>query len=329
MKEKLGLELKKSRYQWGNYYYPLNIVVFEHPHILGSYQHSNFRLGINKALMLAEYQELLYHTICHELAHLLQSHLAPHSQAHGREFREICDRYQLPKESSRAVINIKKDQSIQKKVEKLQKLINLSSSDNVHEAQAAIAFAHKMMTQQGISPEMDESDTTAVKVIAKSKRKSAKIQAIYHIISQFYVRAVFNYHQDGIYLEAIGQHHHVEIADYIAQFLNHELDHLWKEYQKEHQLKGLRAKNSFFKGISDRFCHKVSSQKNEISSRALITTEKALDHHLKKVYPRLSSSFSQAQIDPHAHQIGKKAGARLSLRPGIKATQQGMQFLTD
>ena len=67
-------------------------------------------------------------------------------------------------------------------------------------------------------------------------------------------------------IEVTGSRTNVELADYVANFLDQELERLFSVYQKEHSdLKGQRAKNSFFKGMAEGYVEKIKKTQKEVS----------------------------------------------------------------
>ena len=114
-------------------------------------------------------------------------------------------------------------------------------------------------------PGIHENEETAyVKRVLHGKKNSAKYHAIYDILLLFMVKPIFNYGKDGFYLEVIGEKSNVLIAEYIAPYLNSELERLWKKQRElTPHLKGLSMKNSFMRGVAKGFKEKMELNKKE------------------------------------------------------------------
>lgn len=307
--EEIGLKVGYSRLYYHSASYPLHFVIFDHPSRLGYFTASHYEIGINK-LFLLEKDEEIKNLLRHELAHYLTFlDFGENIPSHGKEFQSVCQRYGWPSRVSQAKVPIEKAVKNRRIAEKVKKLLSLAESHHKEEAQAATLKAQELLLKHNLSSH-DVEEETALKRIFKGNRNSAKLQAIAEILRTFFVYPVFNHGKNALYLEIVGERLNVEIADYVFHFLDHHFEILWKS--RPSTLKGLAAKNAFFRGISKGFLSK------EVPSSDLIRVERALLGRVGTIYPHLSYRKSFYRDSPHAEKEGVRIGQTLKIREGIK-----------
>lgn len=331
--KEMGLRMEKSRIHYQSILYPLNIIVFEDQSRLGYFDSRSYELGLSKKLMYTAKDEVMKNILRHELAHFMCYLVYGPQVLHGEEFHEMCRRFGWGAEVYAAYANIElenarvddENEKTEKLLQKLKKLLALASSDNIHERELATLKANQLLLEHNLDLTRDTSakdEIVYVKRVLESTRKSIKHVAIYEILKTFFVSPVFNHGRGVFYLEVIGDKTSVELADYVANFLDHELEVMWKETQKENKhLKGLAAKNSFYNGVAKGYVEKIQQQKSTLASGTdLVTIEKNLQKNLRIVYPRIGhSALSGGRHDADAHNAGKVKGGNLSIKPGLSS----------
>jgi len=334
LREEMSLNVQKNRILFKGILYPLNIVVFEDQTRLGYFDSRSYELGLSKKLLFQARDEVIKNVIRHELAHFMCYLLYGPQVLHGAEFHQVCKNFGWDSKVYAAYANIELENSqvsidnekTQKLLEKLKKLLALSSSDNIHEKEIATLKANQLLLEHNLDLSKsqldaeDSEETVYVKRVLSSTRKNAKHSAIYEILKTFFVSPVFNHGRGIFYLEVIGDLTSVELADYVANFLNSELEVLWKQTQKENpHLKGSASKNSFFKGVAKGYVEKIEKQKRSLATGLdLIAIEVNIERQLSMVYPRIGhASLSSGQINGEAHNAGITKGFNLSIKPAL------------
>lgn len=338
----MNLRMDRNRIFYKNIFYPLNIVVFEDNSRLGYFDSRTYELGLSKKLMYQAHDRVLKNVIRHELAHFVAFIIHGSHVMHGEEFKEICRSYGWDDEVEKAYANVsleneklEGDLKTEKLLERLKKLLALSSSDNPHERELATLKANQLLLEHNLSmtklhDSMDD-EVVYVKRVLEASRKQAKHVAIYEILKTFFVSPVFNHGSGIFYLEVIGDKTSVELAEYVANFLNHELEHLWKITKKNNpHFKKLSAKNSFFRGISQGYIERIESQKKTMANSSdLVLIEKNLARQLQSVYSRIGhSSLSGGSEHSGARAAGVESGKKLNIKPGISTDQSSRKLLT-
>jgi hypothetical protein len=281
-----------------------------------------FTIGINKMVMYAAKTIHIKNILRHELAHYLNYlETRDFKEPHGFQFKTICQRFGWDEEISKATFNIinekiEGDLPSEKLIGKVKKLINLAQSSNPHEAELATIKANNLILAHNLERLEEASDEfTYHQKVLSGKKVTGKVRAIYEILKEFYVYPVFSYGKFGFYLEIIGSRENVEVAEYIAQYLNNELENIW-EKQK---LSGSSQKNSFMDGLCEEFIAKLKREKEiYCSGSQLIKINEELNQMVNMVYPRLTTKkFFKGNNCERAKNLGKMEGANLKIRKGL------------
>ena len=201
-------------------------------------------------------------------------------------------------------------------IEKVKKLLSLAKSSNPHEAELATIKANNLILAHNLEKVDHKPDEfTYLKKVLYGKKSTGKIRAIYEILKEFFVFPVFNYGLEGFYLEVIGNKENVEVADYVANFLNLELEKIWQHQQ----LKGVSQKNSFMDGLAEGYIKKIKLEKElRFPENSLIKVEEELNQQVGLVYPRLTRRGSSQGFNcEKAKNLGRKEGENLNIRKGL------------
>ena len=329
IQNEMGLKTYRNRFLFKSYLIPLNIVVFEKKNIFGHFEPHTYQIGLHKSLIYTAKDEVIKNILRHELAHLINYLEHGDSDSpHGEKFKQVCKRYRWGTEVVAAKMNLEianqetQSQDVDKILSKISKLLRLAESSNQHESQLATIKANQLLLQHNLNAlKNSQEEIVYVKQILQGKKNCAKFRAIYEILKYFFVSPVFNYGKQGFYLEVIGSRANVELADYVGNFLHHELEHLWQLAQQENPaLKGIVAKNSFMKGVEQGYVAKLQQTQDEITNnKSLMIIRHNLTQQLQLVYPRLSHSYSQqTQVCPIASNLGVQKGKNLNINPALK-----------
>lgn len=313
LSEEMGLKVGPKRFHIGPIAYPLQFVVFEHPSKLGHFTSSLYEIGINK-LYLLEKDEEIKKLLRHELAHYMTFiEYGEAASAHGKEFKSICQRYGWPSDIAKAHVPIEKALKNKRMVDKVHKLLALSASPQPEEAKQATFKARNLLAKYHLEMPTVDEETVVIRTLEK-KRSSIKLQAIATILQTFFIHPVINRGCGIFYLEIIGERINVEVANYVAHFLDKHFDLLWNEARRKNPfLKGLAQKNAFFQGVAKGYINQ-----QELSSEGLIRIEKDLIQRVKTFYPHIKVVRSSSLYPEKARKIGEDVGKNLKIRQGVQ-----------
>jgi len=337
LSKEVGLKVLKNRFydRQERFSYPIKVVIYNHQKMLGYFDPHFYELGFHSCLMHSS-KDLLKNIIRHELAHYMTfiNYGKDLSAPHGVEFKAFCSKMRWGEEVYRATTCLDDGQETKEAEEsatarKVKKLLALSTSRNVHEAEAAMMKSQELLLKHHLSEAClhNEEEIFLLKRILKQKKETAKMRAIARILETFFVSTVYTRGGGHIYLEILGTSVHIEIAEYVAGFLGYELDTLWTQIKMRHaHLKGAVAKNSFFLGIATGYCNKVNALKKEHSkgSHQLIVIEKKLEEARAMAYPHLSSKKSHARYCFESSKLGQQAGKSLNIHTGISQASKNL-----
>lgn len=335
LSSEVGCKIGRTRFTFNSLSYPLKIVCFESQRTLGYFDPHTYQIGLNKKLMFGVKEKTINDILRHELAHYLNYiETTDLTLPHGDEFKAICQRFNWSDSVSKASIdinladeNLEGDLVAEKLKRKFRSLLKLSSSDNPHEAELATVKANQLLLKYNLSKLNSPCDDVIyTDVLFTVKKKNAKIIALYDILSTFMVKPILIYGQKQVSLEVCGSRENIELAHYVCNFLSSSFDDLWKGSE----LKGLRAKNSFFTGIAKGYLEKSEGAINEQSpemKKDLIILKEKLSLNLELIYPRLSHTSSSSSLDHGAFRKGHCAGTNLTINPALKNTKNKIKQL--
>ncbi len=326
LKNETSFNVRRSRFEYKGFLYPIDVIVFE-GELIGYFDGNHYQIGLNKNLIYQAKDNLIKDILRHELAHYITflfygNDVLPH----GEEFKHVCELFNFPDDVKKASMNFDlanaKTNSFhsEKILNKVKNLLRLSESSNVHEAELATLKANQLLIKHNLEFSGLESDQEFyVKKLLERKRKDAKISCIYDILKHFMVRPILSYGKESVSIEVTGTRTNIELADYVSGFLDAELERLWQRFKSDHNLKGLKAKNSFFYGLAHGYNQKMSQMEfSESDKHALVRINNQLDQHIERIYRRLSSASSNSSKDSRSFDLGKKAGKNLTINQGVK-----------
>ncbi len=318
LSKEIGLKVTKNRFYDGQFSYPVQVVIYDNKSMLGYFDSSFFELGFHETLMHVSKQQL-HDIIRHELAHYLvfiRSGAA--IQPHGNEFKTFCLSLGWGQNVFQATCCIENEETPVEPsgiLRKVQKLMALSQSANANEAELAMLKAQELLLKHNLDPSYIEAeDKILMKRILTQKKEDGKMRAIARILETFFVSVIYRKGAGLVCLEILGDPTNVEIAEYVAGYLEVELDKLWKQSK----LKGMIAKNSFFHGIAKGYYEKANALKNNYNASSLMVIEKKLIEAKSLVYPKLTRSTSSRGHCSSSSALGEAAGKGLTINPGLK-----------
>ena len=333
----MGLKVGRRRFVWRGYWIPFEIVAFEDGKKLGYFESETLQIGLNKQLLFRAKPQVLDNILRHEWAHFY-CHLAfPQSEGdspHGPKYREVCRMFGWGEEVFSAYSDLDgENQKVSAGAEfekifgRLQKLFNLSSSQNPHEAELATLKANQLLLKynlQQVGAE-DEEEEVLVKRVYWARRSNSTLNALYQVLRHFYVGTVINRTSRGVHLEVVGNRVNVELADYTGKFLAHEFERLWNLAKRKNSWRGPGQKNSYILGLGEGLAKKLQKQSQRQtgkSPRALVTIEKQIERQMRLAYPRLGRiGLSGGSAHAKARAVGASDGQNLSLKRGLTSSR--------
>ena len=346
LRAEMGLKVGRRRFVWRDYWVPFDIVAFEDVKKLGYFDSETFQIGLNKQLLFRAKPGVLDNILRHEWAHFychLHYSKSEDDSPHGANYREVCRKFGWGAEVFSAYSDLDyENQKIHAGAEfekifaRLQKLFNLSSSPNPHEAELATLKANQLLLKYNLEllgkedAEGGEGEVF-VKRVYWARRSNAILNALYQVLRHFYVGTVINRTSRGVYLEVAGTRASVELADYTGKFLALEFERLWNLAKKKNSWRGPGQKHSYILGLGQGLACKLQKQSQRQageSPRALVLLENQMERQMRLAYPRLGrGSLSAGSAHAGARAVGASDGQNLSLKQGLASSRPPL-FLT-
>lgn len=309
-------------------YIPHKVIIFP--------QETNSRLGFCRKESLSRYvigisdylftssipHEYLQQVVGHEVAHLIDLWYN-FSSAHDKYFKDLCE-----------LLGITNDQAYFKKdckvnpsniMNKIKKLLALSESSNINESQSALMKARKLMTEYHINIDTDDTQIYRVALVHYT-RFTAEYQVLSRIVS--WITGVWNlrytYSSKDRVLYAHGSKTEIEIAEYLFDYLQRELEHHYTVFKKNHTGNLSSAKSSFYYGIQNQMkkrfvSHEVTSNTKWDLVKVEGDNERLAQQFIYTTDRIVSSKSIRRRVNRDADMAGKRVGKTLKIHNGVTA----------
>lgn len=186
---------------------------------------------------------------------------------------------------------------IDSKLERIKKLIRLSTSSNSNEADLALAKARALAAEEGIDLAIAaiQMDTPQVKeeFVNTSKgagnRKSVTQRFVSWIIgAHFNVKIIYSGNRAyGMKIIFIGRKSDVEMAEYVNAFLNEEFMRRWHYFQRVNNLP-CKERSSYiyglYQGLNDKLTEARKKAENDRFDFLAVSQDKTFSNNVRNQY---------------------------------------------
>ncbi len=350
--------LSRSRIFINQFYYPLTIRLMSGPN-LGLFDPRFFTIALNQNIIKLE-ENIIKNILRHELAHYFCFIWYGNDESmHGENFKKTCQRLAFSEEVQKASLKLPEHFKIDLTEEesekylhvksKIQKILALTQSSNIHEAALAQQKAKELMLSGQFNSEEQIGSAAEKKFYLQElvtyKRVQAKENVIYQILCRQMIKSIFHQTKAGTVLLLFGEKIQLECAHYLFDFLNLHLDKIYQEAKQLNPLlKGLVAKNQFYHGVlrgylekekllkyqnNDEHKNPASNENNALTlENKLIKYQQELESHFNMLYPRLRTTYSKQKQNQAAFLNGISAGKNLTLNKGINSSTSSAPIKT-
>lgn len=285
----------------------------------------------------------LVEVLKHEMAHQYVDEVlgAADETAHGPAFRRVCMERGIDARASGAPDDLEAREprvEEQSALDKIARLLNLASSPNEHEAQAAMAAAQRLMLKYNLDACSRQAKRDyCFRHVGKPTGRVYEAPRILALIlsEHFFVETIWVpvwrplEGKRGRVIEVCGTHANVELADYVYDFLTHTSERLWRQHKRERRISGNRDRRAFLAGVMTGFRNKLKSESRAHREHGLIWRGDAeLDAFFKHRHPRVHWTKYATSQHQAAHVEGQRAGSTIVLHRGLsRETQQRGRLL--
>ena len=305
----------------------------------GTWQGQKREIYLSRNLVLNHSWGSVREVLLHEMAHQLAEEVlgAGNEPPHGSLFLKACH---LLRASPKASGNYKTlDERISQEISasedrillRIKKLMALAESPNQHEAEAAMAKAHNLITKYNLDllGREEKRDFISVFVGRPALRHFAEDYSLAHLLQDYYfVQGIWvsSYVPEkskmGRVLEVSGTIQNVKMASYVHDFVRRFIHSRWAEYNKTKGLNRYRL-TDFAVGIIEGFRCKIEVQRREkekggVSLSLMKIQDPLLKEYLAYRYPHTAMIKTGAgRQDAIVLKDGKQIGKNLVIYKGV------------
>ena len=295
---------------------------------LGTWSSTVRTLSLSRALVISQPWGVVLEVLKHEMAHqYVDEVLRADEPAHGPAFQEICRRLAidpaaggLPKSASRAM-------------RKVQRLLALAESDNVHEAESAARAARRLMLRHNLS-QVGTSQYGFRQLGRPMSRRPLHDKLLAAIlIDHFFVSGIWTSAFDvetgrrGRLLEICGTPENLEVACWMHGFLQEAAERLWLTHRKKTGASG-RDRQRFLAGVMVGVRQQLAVQQRQDEAAGLVWVGAAgQEDYLHTRHPRRRAAQPSSMRSSTAVSSGTVAGRTLEIRRPL-AADAGPRLLT-
>jgi hypothetical protein len=305
--------------------------------VLGRWIAASRTLEISRTLLLEQGWGAVVEVLKHELAHqYVDEVLGLHGEAaHGPAFRKICVERGI---DARAAGDPNPDSGTTphdhvRVLERVAKLLALAESPNVHEAQAAMNAAQRLMLKYNLeSIAAGRHSGYGFRHLGRASGRVGESQRILAAIicDHFFVQGIWVRiwrpleGKWGSVLEVCGSSENLEMAEYVHSFLSHTAERLWRDYKRERGLKRDAKRRTFVTGVMAGFRDKLRQQKRADEQQGLVWIgDSELEEFFKQRHPRIRWTRHYGTERSDAFYRGHEAGGRIVLHRGVSEGSSG------
>ena len=222
----------------------------------------------------------------------------------------------------------------EKALDKIQKLLAIGRrSNHQHEAETALAQAHRLMLAHNIEMgEVDEAeiggdDAWIAETFWRGKRSPVETKFLIRTVEEFFfVRIVYVRlrYANASEMQFFGDRHNVAIARYVWVFLVRTFRELWRIYKRNRRMSEA-DRQAYYWGLEEGFREKLRRERdselryNLGSTNALIVVGDRLDSAFDEEFPGILTSKKVHKIRESRSSVadGRRDGANINLRTPI------------
>jgi len=280
-------------------------------------------------------REVLIHEMAHQFAEeVLGAH---HEPAHGATFQRACH---LLRANPKASTNYRPlDERVQggtsdpkdKIMLRVKKLMALATSQNLHEAESAMAKAHALVARYNLELIVNEEKRHYVSVFLgppslrhpREDYHLARLLQDFYFVHGIWVSAfVLEKNKMGRVLEITGTRQNVTLAVYVHDYVTRFIDSQWSAYNKEKGLNRYR-KTDYAVGIIEGFSSKLKArqkprEKAHLKFALIRLEDPLLKKHIAHRYPNTVNVAKRASSqDDDVFRHGIDVGKKLVIAKGV------------
>ncbi len=298
---------------------------------LGQWNGATRTLSIDRTLAFEKPWSAVREVLKHEVAHqFVDEVLKIHDQAaHGPAFEDVCRRFGIDARATGLPALTAGGEGGSPVLRRIARLLALAESPNVHEAEAAMKAAHRLMLKHNIEAQVAAASEGYAFVHVGLPRR--RVDAAEHVLAgiltrHFFVEAIWvpsylaKEARSGRVLELCGSLSNLEVASYVHTFLLETAERLWREHKRRHHIDSDKERRRFQTGVMSGFDEKLKAGTKEDRREGLIWIgDPGLESFLHQRYPRRTGGGGIGVRLTAAYEQGREAGRNIVLHKPVRA----------
>ena len=306
---------------------------------LGRWLEATRTIELSRPLVLEQPWGVVVEVLKHEMAHQYVGEVLGErgETAHGPRFRAVCNKLGIDAAASGMPVPVQAAPGEQGKIaERIARLLALAESPNVHEAEAAMAAAQRLLLKHNIElGQTRGAQGYSWRHLGVPTGRTTEAERVLSLIlaKHFFVEAIWvpvyraALGKRGSVLEICGSRESVDIAEYVHGYLVQTADRLWDEHKVEQGIHGNRDRRTFLAGVMTGMSEKLGREAQKSESAGLVwVADGDLDTFFRTRHPHVRHVryAGQRRTDAYAH--GREAGSKIVIHKGVKsaAAERGL-----
>lgn len=307
---------------------------------LGRWIEATRTIEISRPLVLEQPWGVVVEVLKHEMAHQYVSEILGErtETAHGPSFRAVCERLGIDAAAS-GMPEAKSDASASERgriAERIARLLALAESPNVHEAEAAMAAAQRLLLKHNVELQRTRAAAGyAWKHLGKPTGRTTEAERMLSLVlgKHFFVETIWVpvYRplegKRGSVLEICGTPENLEIAEYVHGYLVETAERLWREHKAQHRIRSDRERRTYLAGVMSGMSEKLARETKKSASEGLVWVgDGDLERFFRRRHPHVRHVRYAGQRRTEAYAHGREAGSKIVIHRGMKerATERGL-----
>ena len=306
---------------------------------LGQWNSSTRTISVDRTLVFEQPWSVVREVLKHEIAHQFVDEILKvrDQAAHGPAFDDVCRRFGIDERATGMPASPAGGEGGSPVLRRIARLLALAESPNVHEAEAAMKTAQRLMLKHNIDATVAAASEGYTFVHLGVPRR--RVEAAEHVLAgllarHFFVEAIWvpaylaSEARSGRVLELCGKLSNLEVASYVHGFLLETGERLWREHKRGHRIDSDKERRRFLVGVMTGFDEKLKAGVVESRREGLIWVgDPGLEGLLHQRYPRRSGGGGIGVRLTEAYEHGREAGRNIVLHKPVHEHKSGGKLL--
>lgn len=246
--------------------------------------------------------------------------------AHGATFRAVCHERGIdpravgapPAAGQRAVLR------------RVQKLLALAESPNVHEARAALAAASRLLTQEGLDRSLVEDAGVQIRQLGAIRARTPRHEQILAGVlgGWFDVAPVWVHAYDvaagrrGRVLEVTGRPERLAVAEHVYIYVLRTAERLWAAHRATNRITADALRRRFLEGVLLGFRDTLVTVQAPVGTGLLRVSDGDVADLVERRHPQLRVGRRLRVTLDEARAAGRAAGGGIRVRDAVEQRPQ-------